>query len=205
LTLLTISQAVAKNIGIEPPQSIQSTNPDAVKLVQFINEAGSELARRVDWNALTRRHQITGVGVDQEYALAPDHDRFADGMCVSADGYPIRGGLSADEWFSLTPVDGMPRFFRSANMMISFYPYPMLGQDIFVSYQSKNWAKDASGDAKPVMDTDGDESFLPDELLQRGAIWRFLRHLGRDFSDYLAEYEAAIVDYAVAENGERQP
>lgn len=203
MTLLDITKAVALNVGEEQPSSAQDA--DSQKVVLFINETGAELARRVDWSALSKTGTIAGLGTDAPYDLQPDYDRLGRGMAVSVAGTPVRGSLTADEWFSLVRSEGTPRYFRLTGRAISFYPYPALGQDVTISYQSKNWAADAGGAAKAGMAQDTDVSLIPADLLTRGAIYRFIRHLGKDFSDYLAEYEAALADLAQAEGGIRQP
>lgn len=205
MTLLEIVQDVAKNIGIEPPDSAQPADADAIKLVQFVNDTGVELSRRVNWNILTLQATITGNGSDDKFALPSNFSRLSDGLCVTCDGSAVRGGLTSDEWLSLSPVDGTPRFFRLLGGKIGLYPYPENGMIVRVSYLTVNWAKNVSDAPIARMTTDNDTSTLPDQLLVRGAVWRFLRHVGKDFSDHMAEYEAMLLDYANAEAGERKP
>jgi len=205
MTLLSIVQDVAKNVGLTPPNTAQSDDPDAIKLVQFVNETGLELSRRVNWNALTFVHRVTATGLDQKYALPADFSRLSDGLCVNCDGTPVRGGLTADEWFSLTPEEGDPRFFRLLGKSLGVYPYPEVSQLLAVSYISSQWAHDVSNHGIVEMSKDNDEALIPSALIARGAVWRFLRHVGKDFSDHLAEYEAMLLDHANAEAGERQP
>lgn len=205
MTLKTIVQQIATNVGLEPPVSAQDNEPDNVKMVQFVNETGLELVRRVDWSALTKRLQIDGLGTDTTYPLAPDHDRFGRGMTVSVNGMPVRGGVSADEWFSLVQSEGVPRYFKVAGKTIGFYPYPAAAQPVMVSYQSNAWVTPETGPDGSVMSSDTDISLIPEILLIRGAVWRFLRHGGRDFGDHMAEYEAMLADLAESEGGVRQP
>lgn len=205
MKLQTIIQNAAKNIGLRMPASAQGDDADTLKLVQFVNETGEELARRVNWNSLTKRHIITGSGDNSSFALAADHARLSDGLCVTSDGMPVRGGLSSDEWLSIKPIDGTPRIFRTENNNINFYPYPAAGQTVRVSYQSAYWARNAAGTSKDSMALNDDTAVFSHALITQGVVWRFLRNLGKDYSDYMAEYEAALADYARAENGERQP
>lgn len=204
-TLLEIAKAVAVEIGVEIPLTVTGDDPDAIKMVRFINATGTELARRVDWSALNERHDIVGTGSPTVHALADDHDRLAQGLCVTGSGGAVRGSITADEWFSLVPSEGVPRYFRSTATDIRFYPYPAVAEGVTVSYQSRNWAQSASGAGKSVLETDDDQPKLPCALFVRGAIWRWMRHVGRDFNDQMGEYEAQLADYAKAEGGIRQP
>lgn len=205
ITLLEIAKAVAVEIGVEIPVTVTGDDPDAIKMVRFINETGTELARRVDWSALNFRHTVTGNGTAGPFNLAADHARFAMGLSVVGSGGPVRGGITADEWFSLTHSEGAPRYFRASATTISLYPHPPNFGEVFVSYQSKNWAEDSAGAGRSTMVADADRPRLPCPLFLRGAVWRWMRHVGRDFSDHMAEFEAQLADYAQAEGGIRQP
>jgi hypothetical protein len=205
MSLLTIVQSAAKNVGIAPPTSAQGMDPDAIKLVQFVNETGQEMVRRVDWSALTKRRVINGTGLNDRFPLADDHGRMIKGQAVSFGGAPVRGGLSSDEWFSLTPSENTPRYFHTFGKSIEFYPYPPSGAGVSVAYQSLNWARTSSAVEKSTMSTDTDFAAIPEDVLAQGVTWRFLRHAGKDYSDYLAEYEASLADQAVYENAERMP
>ena len=205
MSLISIAQNVAVNVGLEKPTTAEGSDATVQKLVRFINDAGDELARRVDWSNLTKTLAITGDGTNSAFDLASDHARLSPGLSVTVDGNPLRGGISADEWFSLTPTEGTPRYFRILGRTISFYPYPADGKTGSVSYQSDRWAQNSDGQAIGGMMSNDDVALIPEDLIAKGAIWRWRRHDGRDFGDYLAEFEAALVDYAKAEGGVRQP
>ena len=78
MTLLTIAQGVARNASLELPDTVQSADdPDAVKIVGFINETGQELARRFDWSVLRKTHLIEGTGFDVKFPLPVENLNFA--------------------------------------------------------------------------------------------------------------------------------
>lgn len=203
MTILEIVEAVCKNVGLEvPDNAVANTTREYVELVQFAKEAGDECARRVDWSALRSTATITGTGSNDNFALPSGFARLTIGNAVSIGGVPIRGGISQDEWFSLTPVTGVPRYFRvNGTSSISFYPYPSNGASIPVSYQSKNWCSNGTAS----WNSDTDTPLVPDTLITKGTIWRFKRKSGQDFSDYLAEFEAELTDLAGVDMRERSP
>lgn len=201
MSLLTIAQAVAKNTGIEVPDTVQGDDPDAVKLRQFINETGEELARRVDWSALRKTATLAGTGFNAPYNLPPDYSRLISGLAVRVNGSAVRGGLTADEWNALEPVEGTPRYFQTIANQIALYPYPPEGMPVTLTYQSANWVRPD----KREMVADGDETFLPERLIEMGGVWRSKRHIGADYGDYLAEFEAAITDLAGFDDRVRIP
>ena len=202
MTLLTIAQGVARNASLELPDTVQSADdPDAVKIVGFINETGQELARRFDWSVLRKTHLIEGTGFDVKFPLPADYSRMTQGMSVAYGVNAVRGGVSDDEWFSLDPAEGTPRYFKLFGGSISLYPYPPEGQPVRVSYISKHW----TADADTFLESDNDKPLIDETLLERGAIWRMRRHIGQDYQDYLAEFEAILADMARADRAERLP
>src|SRR5690606_26148862 len=123
------------------------------------------------------------------------------GWAVSVEGNPVRGGLSADEWNALTPVEGMPRYFQTVGGKIQFYPYPSEGTQVYVSYVSLNW----TSANKAAFEGDTETALFPERLLELGATWRMLRRSKADFSDHLAEFEAAFADLSNADEAGRIP
>lgn len=204
MTLLTIAKSVARNVGVKVPSAVLSSSVrENVLLAQFSSEAATEIARRVDWSALRSTATITGTGANANFALPSAFSRLTAGMAVKtvSGGVAVRGGVSADEWFSLTASEGTPRYFRLVGSAISFYPYPAIAEQLSVSYQSKNWCSNDADD----WTTDSDTARVPEELVTKGAIWRWKRHIGGDYQDYLAEFEAAINDFSRFDAGARMP
>lgn len=205
MTLIDIMKAVAVEIGIEPPATATSSDPDMVKLAQFINDAGREMVRRVDWTALRQITTLTGTGTASAYAIAPNFDRFPAGLSIMAGVFPVRGSLTADEWFSLEPTQGTPRYFYLRGKEVSFYPYPRNGDTLRAQYQSTEWVR--KGDSSPAvkLEADDDEPLVPGDVIAAGAVWRWRRHVGKDFADEMAEFEAMLTDRARADGGVRAP
>lgn len=205
MTLLAIAQQMAVNIGEEPPVSTTDDTPFCRLAVQFINETGREIIRRVDWHSLRSGFTVIGDGTNRSYVLADDYDRLTRGLAATFNGTALRGSLSQDEWAALVHAQGVPRYFYVAGKSISFYPYLEDDASVVLSYQTKNWATDAGGNGKASLEANTDVERLSPDLLLRGAVWRWHRHAGRDYSDHMAEYEAMLADYAGAEGGVRQP
>ncbi|WP_051509091.1 hypothetical protein [Rhizobium favelukesii] len=203
MTILEIIQAVSKNVGLDVPSlAVANTKREIVELIQFATETATEVARRADWSALRATATITGTGTNDNFALPAGFARLTMGSAVTTGGNPVRGGISQDEWLSLTSISGTPRYFRiNGTSSISFYPYPALAATATVSYLSKNWA--SNGTAAWV--NDADTPLVPDVLVTQGTIWRFKRKSGQDYSDYLAEFEATLADLAATDMRERLP
>ena len=202
MTLLTVVQDVARNTAIGIPATASgSTEREIVNVVQFVNDTGLELARRVDWGALRATTTVTGNGTNANFTLPAYYSRPIKGGAVLVGGVGLRGGLSPDEWAALTPVEGTPRFYRLRGSSISFYPFLANAATATVNYQSTAWA--SNGTDRLLLDAE--TSLIPEDLLVKGAIWRQRRHVGQDFSDQVAEYEAALADYADYDARDRSP
>lgn len=201
MTYLEIMQAVAIHAGVEQITSISATDPDHVLFGRLINAAGDEAARRVDWGALRRVATISGVGVQVPFQIAGDYARLASGLAVTAGLSPVRGSLTSDEWAALPQTMGEPRYFYLSGDQIAFYPYLRSAAEASVSYLSRLWV---AGD-KAKLSLAGDTPVIPDALLVSGATWRWRRHVGKDFSDHLAEFEAQLADFSRFDGGVRQP
>lgn len=205
MTFLEIMRDVAKNAGISLPMTVSTNDPDQVKLGQFINEAGREIARRVDWGALRKTATISGTGQQEEFTIAADFDRLTAGLSVLSEDGPVRGSLTADEWFALTHVEGTPRYFMQRGDKISLWPYLGAGKTATVQYQSNRWVTEEATNGFDTMTKDNQETVLPEYLIVAGAVWRWRRHVGKDFADYLGEYEAMLAEEARADGGVRTP
>ncbi len=201
LSILEIVQRACRILGLdEPDVAVANTDAEIVKLVQFSNETIDELIRRVDWPILSDTFTITGTGSNDTYNTSVGFDRLAKGNAVTTAGDTIRGTLSQSEWMSLTAVLGTPRYFRLHGSYLEFWPYPDTDDTITVAYQSNLWCSNGTD----AWDEDTDTPLVPSELVIMGIIWRFKRYIGADFADHMAEYEAAIQDYAAAEGRVRR-
>jgi len=204
MNLLQMVQEVAKNAAIPPPVSLSDSDADSVLLTRFLNDAGSECARRFDWGGFRVETNISGTGAADTFNLPSDYERLCAGLSISVSGNPLRGSLTQDEWNSLTPAIGVPRYFYLTGSRIAFFPYMRTTNTAKISYLSKNWALDDAG-PKPVMVAAEDRATIPDDVLIAGAVWRWRRHVGKDFADHVAEFEAILADRSKFDGGGRQP
>lgn len=196
-TLLDICKAVAINVGIAQPDSvIGNTDLNQLRLGQFVNETGEELARRFDWSGLIKEFDFAGTSLPATvYDLPTDFIRLIPGNAVhNVDGPPIRGGLSHSEWAALqalvasAPASGQGRYFDLKGRKIAFYPALSSAVTVRVIYVSGQWVTGG----KTACDEDSDVPLVPETLLRMGAIYRWRRHVGNSFADQMAEYEAAL-------------
>lgn len=191
MTLLTIGAALAKNVGMTVPDiMVSSPQRQWLEAVQFANEAGEELARRVDWGQLQASTTLTGTGAAVAHALPADFSRLNAGVAITTSTGIVRP-LTRAEWSNLAMVEGTPRYFLLEQNTIQLWPFLANAATVTVQYQSLNWC---SAGAAFVADTD---TVLVDEtLFAKGLVVRWRRQKQMDVADYEAEYEAALMDFA---------
>lgn len=198
MSLLSICQALAKNVGLSvPDQIVGSSSREWVEAREFATETGQELARRVDWGVLSASTTLTGNGTNQTFTLPANFARLQRGVTVLHNGEIVRP-LTRQEWNTLTPFQGAPRYFLLEGNRITLWPFLANGATATVRYQSKNWL--ATGDA---FTADDQTALIDENLLEMGLIARWRRQKGMPFEDYEAEYEAALRDLAGFDNRAR--
>lgn len=192
MTLLTIAQGLAKNVGMASPASVIGNSArEWQEALQFANETGEELARRVDWGALQATATLTGDGTDKLHSLPAGFARLNAGVAVRANSAIVRP-LSRAEWNTLTAVEGSPRYFLLEGAEMRLFPYLANAATATVQYQSKYWT--SAGAAEFMTDTE--TSLISEDLFLKGLIARWRRQKGMPYQDEEAEYEAALQDFA---------
>lgn len=192
MSLLSVVTALAKNVGMNVPTSVAASNTRQwVEAMEMANEAGEELARRVDWSALASSATLTGTGAQIAHPLPHDFDRLQRGITVWHASTGAVRPLTRHEWNSLEAVEGNPRYFLLENDTIRLWPHLANAATVTVYYQSENWVGGTPGYV-----SDGDEADIDENLLTMGLICRWRRQKGMPYQDFEAEYEAALQDYA---------
>lgn len=212
MTLLQVAQSVARDVGLAQPTVVAAATDDTdrgmVEMKQCLDFVGEELSRRVDWSALRSEVTLTGNGAAFEHPLPASYLRMMAGNAVklaAAQNYAtVRGGLSAEEFKSLPPVVGTPRFYlisgARGSKKISFWPFLANAFEATALVQSENWVASATAYA-----ADGDIALVPSPLMVKGGIARWRRQKGMDYPGYVAEYEAALANFAEFDDGARSP
>lgn len=192
MTLLTIANSLARNVGLEETdQVIGSPRREWAEVAEYSNLVGEELARRVDFGALHETQTLTGDGAEKTYDLGPYFSRIGSGIAVSFSTATVRP-LTRAEWASLTPVVGSPRYFLLEGDKVTLWPYLPDGAVVSLQAYTKAWC--SNGTDEWAADTD--TSLIDEDLMLKGLIVRWRRQKGMDYADYEAEYEADLSDIA---------
>lgn len=195
---------VARRTSIVPPPSwitASALHHQAIK--DALDETVEELLDRVDWPApITKNVTITGTGAET-YPFPADFLRFSrdDGTVYETTttrrrGIPVPtnsdwtflkdwGSASGDRYFRLSGDE-------DSGFEISFFQPIATGDEVIVSYISKNWMRSSGGTEGSEWTDAGDVLILPSDLVRLGCIWRRRRDRGLPYQAQYNEYEIHV-------------
>lgn len=206
MTLLTIAQDVADAVGFPQPSSVVgSSDKTSRRLLRLLNQEGRDLARRYDWEVLTKEASFTTVATESQGAFSSlgggpadysDFDRIVNGTINNrTDNEPVQGPLSVTQWQRLKADEVQVSsfyWFRVRGGELLLYPTPSAGKSIYFEYISKNWCQASGGTEQSAWAADTDIGILREELMTLGGIWRFKKSISAPYQDEFNEYETAV-------------
>lgn len=148
MSVLTVCQNAARLIGIGvPTQVVNSTNVNALKLLEAFVKSGKERRRKIEWPTLIKTQTITLQSGIDTYTLNEDFWGFVSNTVYDiTNSMPMMGALPAWKWAHLKYGigDASPYIkFRVAgrtNKRFQIHPVPSAsGAQITFSYISKSW------------------------------------------------------------------
>lgn len=205
-----MAQNIAEEAGVGSPSTvIGNDNTEVQRILALLNNEGRWLVNFTDWRVLNKVYSITTVNGTASYALPADFDHFIPVTQWNRTlTNPVQGPASPQEWqerksgiirvsafeqtFRLKPVSGVNRVFID--------PTPTAVYNINVEYISKHWVDTTAGFADSFV-ADTDTPLFDESLVEMGALWRYLQRIGVAFQEELADYEAALNEYASRDGG----
>jgi len=209
MSLLSVAQAVAEEVGLPAPSVvIGSTDKTAKQLLRLINRAGKRLAKK-NWVILQKEHTFSTVAATASYALPTDFERLLDQTAWDRTKYwSLRGPTSPTLWqvrksgivapsirsaFRIKPDTRVNKFFLD--------PTPTAVVSMVFEYASDQWVKDsANAGGKAAYAVDTDIALISEELLELDCVWRILNRKGFAYAEEKQEAEDAI-NQAFADDG----
>lgn len=181
MTLLTICQAVADDIGLDnqPASIIGNPDPDAQRMLRFANRVCVGLATSAPWQALRREAVFTSVAAELQPNVFPSgFNRMAtETLWDRTNRMAVAGQIGPAEYQSKKALGGyggpMRWFTRRDNDML-IWPMPDAGQTYAFEYQSMFFCRSSGGTDQTEWLADTDLGNLPEELITLGIIARFL-------------------------------
>lgn len=171
MTLLSICQDAADEIGIQQPSSIISNaDPDAQKLLRLANKVGKRLMKGYAWQVLRKEQTFTSVATETQTSILPsDFDRFvSETFWNRTDKVLLSGPIHATEWQSLKALnysdETRPKFVHRGSSVLVI-PTMSAGKTLAFEYVSQNWCQSSGGTGQTAWAADTDTGVLDEELL----------------------------------------
>ena len=202
MSLLTVAQTVAEEVGLPSPSAVIGNSSKQVKqLLRLINRSGKSLAKK-NWTVLQKEHTFSTVASTASYSFPSDFERFLDQTSWDRTSYwALRGPLTPREWqikkSGLVASATLRSNFRvKADTRVNKYfvdPTPSSIVSMVFEYVSDQWVKDSgntTGKAAYAVDTD--VALISEELIELDTIWRILARKGFAYQEEKDEAEAQI-------------
>ena len=201
MSMLTMVQSACVRLGIPSPNAVAtSTDVQYLQLLALLNEEGSELSARTEWQVLNREAHFTTLNTEIQGTL----DTICPGINYIINDTiwnrtirrPVFGPLGSQYWQQQKAMftAGPWNQYRIKGNNLSFFPVPAAGQDCYFEYVSKYFATDnISALYKSAFTVDSDISLFNEDIMTLGLIWRWKANKGLDFGTDYQKYETRVL------------
>lgn len=203
MSLLTIVQEAAVELGFAAPSAvIASTDPTVKLLRRLAQKELRELVRRCDWQRLHLEGTFTTTATATQVATVSaafnNFSRIINGsMWNRTQSRPVYGPLTAAEWQqknASAAQASVNQYFRIRTGRLLFFPAPPSGDTIVFEYITNRAVEQEEGTATANWTTDADFARIDEEVVCLGVIWRYRKNKGFDYSEDFRTYEMALQD-----------
>lgn len=193
MTLLTICQNAADEIGLTPPASvIGNSEGEVMKLRRYANKVGTKIMKAYAWQALRKERVFTAIAGEEQTGILPaDWDRIIPDTFWDRNlSYLVTGPVSPVEWQGLKALNSeiSERKFALRGGSVLVYPPPAGGETFAFEYVSKYWAAN-NGAPQAALTQDSNTAIVDEELITRGVIYEYLMNDGQPAGAALVEYQ----------------
>lgn len=207
MTLLTISQNIAKDAKTEVPSSIIDNSQEIAKQIfQAVRLATTYLLNKWDWQVLQSENDFSSVISTVNYDLPSDYKRLTpDTFFNNTNNREVFISKTPQEWrlLNLNTGSQAKEFFRIRANKTALYPTPTAVNSYTYEYISKNIILDTDGTTtKASWLADTDTGRIDEDLIEFEARWRFLRTRGKEYEEALREARE-LFDLTTSDDGGR--
>jgi hypothetical protein len=200
MTLLSICQDVADDVGISKPTIIVgNTDETARRLLAQANAALKSLGKSNNWLELVTEYTFSTVASQEDYSLPSDFGRMENQTLWDRSNYEsLRGPLSPQLWqeykssiLASTVTTWKKYRIRnvSGTVKFSIHPTPDSVENLVFEYVSNNFCESSGGTGQTEWNADTDVGILDEYLIFLGTRWRMMRRLGMSYAEEKKEYE----------------
>lgn len=197
MSLLQLIKDACDLLSLARPSVVINSNDTTIRqLFGLAVVEANELAKDYDWQALVQEKTFTTVAaaIQTDTPVAADFDRFVpESFYNRTTRRKVLGPVTSRQWQLLqaNPQAGQIVLgYRQRDGVFLLTPTPPAGQTIAYEYVSSYWAKTAdSVTAKAVWTLDTDLTYLSENLIKLGIVWRW--RAAKRFG-YAEEYDTYI-------------
>lgn len=198
MSCLSIIQDACNTVGLGAPTTIETTSdPTATKMLGLLNRVGKTLVREYDWQALTKQASFTTNGAS-EYTISASPVSITDFAYLMTPFIYDRTdnrviiGVGANE-YQLRKMYGVGavsnyRFRIIGNKLQFDEPVPT-GHSLHFEYKTNNWVIPSAGSDKTAFTLNDDTTYLNEELLTLGLIWKYKNINGFAYDEEFRDYQ----------------
>lgn len=205
MALLDMIQDVTDELGLTQPNSIIGNNDSQVRqFLALANKEGKDLARRFDWEVLTRINTFTlstsaslQGAINSSIVTDGDFDKILPNTFWNlTTSLPILGGLNARQIqsYNASPITGPYYQYHIRGGKLYIDPTPSAADSASFAYRSSWWCEDSGGNGQAEWAADTDVGRLDEELMKLGLLWRWKAAKGLDYAEDFNTYEARILE-----------
>lgn len=208
MSLLTVAQAVSKEVGMEvPPALVGSTERELVELLHHIQDAAKFVANGHDWQVLKRVHTITGDGTTEDWDLPTDYDRMTAKSQVWSSSLetPLSPISDADKWLGLDvqSFDFVINAWTIYGGEMHIKPALATGVTAKFFYVSNLITTSSGGTNQIAFAADTDTFRIDEKLLEYCAIWRWKAAKGQAYAEKMSDYNQRLARVVYRDRGSR--
>lgn len=198
MSLKTAVDSVCDAVNIDRLDAVYGgPDPSAAVFLALAQEAGDEIARRVDWQALLSSKVLAASGEQ----LPPDFQRVVPGGGLrTAAGLFIRPVTNSAQWAVVASCASAQPFYFVSGGVVQVAPVTAAIGAV-LDYVAKTWIVGDGGTRKAAFSADDDGFVFPERLVVKNIIWRWRRQKGLSYDDQLAEFEADLAQETGADRG----
>lgn len=200
MTILSTVQGAALRCNLKvPAQAVSSTDENILQLVAFAEDSGREMVERGDWNELKTKATVTGDGVSTLFTLPADWMRLCPSdkspvgalVSLSRPTIPLRGPVNDEALNQIKALTAFPAYpvWRIINRNLEIWPALASGEIVSFWYFTKAWIISPAGVQSTKFTSDDQVSLIDEDLIMKGAIWKWKRAKGLDYQEEFMAYE----------------
>lgn len=196
MSLLTIVQSAARDVGFDVPPTVVANTRDvtAQQMWALANRVGTELALK-PYQELIKEGSISISAGVPDYALETDFGVPLDEtMWNRTSDRPVFSSLSEREWSDIKGIESVSTINMRARIrdnkiwFADTISADQAGQEIYYGYITKHWVLSSASAGQTAFLADTDTAKINEELITLGVIAFFLRRKGWPHDLEMAQY-----------------